>query len=395
MAVAAPITWQMRGRHFIINLLAFALCYPLANLLAAQKHITRNVALPFESALPFVPWMIIPYLSSGFFFAISFAWVRSADDLRVLSQRLLLATVCATLVFAWYPLQFSMARPAIDNPLFAGLFALLSVVDRPYNQLPSLHVAFCFIFWRSLQTSFVPKPGRTILSGWLALVAIATVFTYQHQVLDVVAGLMLGWAATLLVRHGRMQANVAFYYLMAAGIVLLLGVSGLHCRAGLYLVASLSLVSFAYFREDRFFLHKRDGRHPLWVWLLYAPYLAAYWLTWRCVRWRERRRPPLMQIGDRLWIGRRLSAIEAELLPAQCVVIDLANELSETPSLRKHDYHYFPLPDLRLPQAGTIDDIVALMIRETGKGQTIYLHCAMGYSRSTLIAKHYMEKIAQ
>ena len=384
MAAAAAITWQMRGRHFIINFLVFALCYPLANLLAAHSNITRNVALPFESALPFVPWMIIPYLSSGIFFAASFAWVRTADDLRVLSQRLLLATVVATLAFAIYPLQFSMARPAVGNPLFTALFEFLSVVDRPYNQLPSLHVAFCFIFWRALQTSFVPALTRILLTAWLALVAIATVFTYQHQFLDVVAGLMLGLAATLLVRHGRAQANVALYYLLA-----------LHSTLAMYLAASLLLVSLAYARPDRFFLHKRQGRYPLWIWLLYAPYLLGYWLTWCCVRWRERRRPPFIEISERLWIGRRLTAAEAKKLPPQPVVIDLANELSETPALRSGDYHYFPLLDLRLPDAAMTDEIVELLLRKIGEGRSVYLHCAMGYSRCALIAKHYMEKIAR
>lgn len=395
MAAAAAITWQMRGRHFIINFLVFALCYPLANLLAERSDITRNVALPFESALPFVPWMIIPYLSSGIFFAASFAWVRTADDLRVLSQRLLLATVVATLAFAIYPLQFSMARPAVGNPLFAALFEFLSAVDRPYNQLPSLHVAFCFIFWRALQRSVVPALARILLTAWLALVAIATVFTYQHQFLDVVAGLMLGLAATLLVRRGRTQANVALYYLLAAGITLLVGVLALRSMLAMYLAVSLLLVSLAYARPDRCFLHKRQGRYPLWIWLLYAPYLLGYRLTWSCVRWRERRRPPFIEISERLWIGRRLTAAEAEQLPSQPVVIDLANELSETPALRSGDYHYFPLLDLRLPDAAMTDEIVGLLLRKIGEGRTVYLHCAMGYSRCTLIAKHYMEKIAR
>lgn len=395
MAADAPITWQMRGRHFIINLLVFALCYPLANQLAAQSHITRNLALPFETALPFVAWMIIPYLSSGIFFALSFAWVRTADDLRVLSQRLLLATVFATLVFALYPLQFSMTRPAVDNPLLVALYGFLSAVDRPYNQLPSLHVAYCFIIWRSLWSSFVAPPARIVLAAWLALVALATVFTYQHQCVDVAGGLLLGLTAAALIRHGRAEANVAFYYLMAAGIVLLTGVLALRCALALYLVASLLLVSLAYARTDRFFLHKREGRHPLWIWLLYAPYLLGYRLTWCCVRWRERRRPPFLEISERLWIGRRLSAAEAAGLPSQPVVVDLANELSETPSLRNGDYHYFPLLDLRLPDAAALDEISELLIREIGKGRSVYLHCAMGYSRSTLIAKHYMGKIAR
>lgn len=395
MAVTTPITWQMRSRHFLVNCIAFSLCYPLANLLALNSHITRHIAFPFEKNLPFIPWMIIPYLSSGIFFAVSFIWVRTADDLRVLSQRLLLATVSATLIFALYPLQFSMARPTISNPLFAALFEFLCTVDRPYNQLPSLHVAFCFIFWRSLQTSWITPLIRIVLTIWLILVAVATVFTYQHHVIDVVTGLLLGVIVSLLIRHGKTQVSVAFYYLIAAGIVLLTGVLALHSLLALYLAVSLLLISRAYARMDHRFLHKQKGHYPLWIWLLYAPYLLGYRLTWYGVRWRERHRAPFFEISPRLWVGRRLSPTEASALPPQSVIIDLANELSEVPCLRTPDYHYFPMLDLRSPDATSINQIVELLIQEIRKGRTVYLHCAMGYSRSIVIAKHYMEKIAK
>ena len=387
--------WSMRWRHFLINSLAFALCYPLANLLAQRQNITRHIAFSFESTIPFLPWMIIPYLSSGIFFALSFAWMRGKDDLRVLSQRMLLATISASLIFSLYPLQFSMQKPAIDAPLFSTLFNFLSLVDRPYNQLPSLHVAFCVIIWQSLQGSFKSLPARGALTIWLALVALATVFTYQHHLLDIVTGFLLGLCAILLVRRNRAQTNVAFHYLMGAGIVLLVGVFAMHSLAAVYLMLSLLLVGLAYLREDRYFLHKNGGRFPLWTWLLYAPYLLGYRLTWCYVRFRERRRPPFVQVTEWLWVGRRLTRGEAGHLPEHCVVIDLANELSETSSLRSHAYWHFPLLDLLAPDPAAIAVIVGLMIRETGNGRPVYLHCAMGYSRSTFIAKRYLEKIGK
>lgn len=394
MELSEPADWPMRMRHLLVNSLAFALAYPLANHLAQQANVGRSIALPFDALIPFVPWMILPYLSSGLFFVLSFVWVRSKDDVLVLSQRLLLATVVAVLIFALYPLRFSTARPPIDAPLFSALFGFLSIVDRPYNQMPSLHVAYCLIFLQSISAAVKHTALRIGLAIWLVLVAIATVFTYQHHVLDIAGGLLLGVFTMVVVRPGRIEVNVALYYLMAAGLALLVGVLYLHSWLGVYGAASMALVSLAYARDERFFLHKKNGRFPFRTWLLYAPYLLGYWLTWQAVRFRERHRPPFLRAGDRLWIGRRLSDREAASLPRDCTVFDLANELNETPCLRMHRYRHFPLLDLRLPSAALIDEIAGAILQETTAGRTVYLHCAMGYSRCKLIANHLTKKIA-
>ncbi len=390
MVTPAP-TWRRRGLYFLVNALAFSVCYPLANWAAHERGAGRHLVTALDGALPFLPWMIIPYLSSGLFFALGFAWVRDGDALRVLGARLLLATVCASLVFVLYPLQFSLSRPAVAPSLPAALFRYLALVDRPYNQLPSLHVAYCVIFWAALRRRLRHRLARAALAGWLLLVALSTLFTYQHHLLDVPAGAALGLAAVWLVRPGAARAGVAFYYLMAAAALWLVGVLVLDWLASSYVVASLLLVSLAYWRADRHFLHKRAGRFPLWVWLLYAPYLAGYRLAWHGVRWHGRARPPLLRMAPGLWVGRRLDDAEAALLPADCTVIDLANELSVTPALRAHRMHHFPLLDLRPPPPEVVAHIVALIARETAAGRTVYLHCAMGYSRSIFIANHYLD----
>lgn len=390
-----PATVSQRWRYLLLNVLVFGLCYPSANLLAHRAGITRHAALPFEAAIPFLPWMIIPYMSSGLFFCLVFLVAGSQNQLRILAQRTLLATVLASLVFIMYPLQYSWGRPAIAPGWLASLYASLDIMDKPYNQLPSLHVAYCLLFWQSLRLRLRPGPARILLATWLLLTAVSTVFTYQHHVLDVFGGIALAlfcmWAVELRVS----EAQVAFYYLMMAGIVLAVGVCGLHSWLAFYLACSLSLVALAYLRHDSHFLHKCKGRHPWWIWLLYAPYLSGYQLTWLAVVWRERRKPAIVKLTPQLWVGRRLSNTEALQLPPDCTIIDLANELNETPALRRHNsrhYRHFPLLDLRTPPADTVQAVLQCLNTEISAGKTVYLHCAMGYSRCILLAKLFMSQ---
>jgi len=385
-----PATLQQRLRHLFLNLLCFNVCYLLGNALAHQQGVVRNIAFSFEESLPFVPWMIIPYLSSAVFFCMGFFWVRNTDQLRVLSHRLLLATVVAGLVFILYPLRFSWPKPAIESPLYAALFSFLSLVDKPYNQLPSLHVAFCLIFWQSLHGLLRSCFAKIILAIWLLLTAGATIFIYQHHLMDLLAGFCLGLLCIALIKAGRKEPNVAFYYLVTAAVIFLVGVLAWKSVVGGYFTFSLLLVSYAYYRRNPDFLHKNKGQYPWWIWVLYAPYLLGYWLTWYAVRCKERARPSIHKLKEKLWIGRRLSSVEAKQLPSTCTIIDLANELTETAALRSNPYFYFPLLDLFEPPPDTIDQIVTIIVNEIAAGRTVYLHCAMGYGRSILVANAYL-----
>lgn len=370
-----------------LNGALFGIAYTLTNLAAHQAHITRNVAMAWETSLPFAPWMIVPYMTSGLLFILSFLLARDRTSLMALSQRIAFATITACVIFAAWPLRFASPRPEIHAALPAWLYTQLAAMDLPYNQLPSLHVAYCVIFWPTLRRALNGAGARAALAVWLLLVAASTVFTWQHHVLDVAGGALLG---ALAVRLLPAQSAIAATYTLFAGLSMLAWLLG----GGvwwIYVCASVLLVARAYHRNDAGFLRKHGGRHPWWIWLAYAPYLLGYRITWLLVRWRERHRPPFAQRGARLWTGRRLTDTEAAQLPKDCAVIDLASELSETPTLRSRDYHHFPLLDLHAPTAQSAAPVLTAIHGYISQGRTVYLHCAMGYRRSREIAHLYTE----
>ncbi|CAN7388585.1 phosphatase PAP2 family protein [Pseudoduganella sp. LjRoot289] len=395
MTQAASPSMRERVIQLALNGALFGICYPLTNYLAHRQQTARSLALPFEADLPFLQWMVLPYMTSGLFFMLSFLLVPGRARLSALSRRLAFSTVAACVLFAAFPMRFGLARPAVDAALPAWLFAQLSAMDQPYNQLPSLHVAYCVIFWSALRPAVTGAAApllRAALAACLLLLAASTVFTYQHHFADVAGGALLGaLAVRLMPPDGRAAKPVAFCYTLLAGLALLawFASGGAWC---LYLCASLLLVALAYRRRDAGFLHKRAGSYPAWVWLLYAPYLGGYLLTWQLVRWRERHSPPFAHHSEGLWVGRRLSNAEAAGLPADCAVIDLSNELSETRALRGRPYRHFPLLDLHAPDPQSAQAILAAIAGYASQGRTIYLHCAMGYQRSRQIAQLYKEQ---
>ena len=400
LAPAATDLAQYKHRlsYLALNASVFATSYTLSNAYAAAHAPLASVAMAWERAIPFLPWMIVPYMSSGFFFAGSFFWARTHDQLRVLSQRLLLCTVTACLIFVLCPLQLSSTRPAVDSHLLEPLFAYLNFADRPYNQLPSLHVAYCVVFWSALKQQLA-APLKLALGVWLVLVAVATLLIYQHHFLDVLAGMLLGGfslrAVVPLAVGQRYVPAVALHYALAALGSIFFGVVTNLVFVGAYFALCFSLVSWAYWRQNAAFLRKRGGQFPLLSVLLYAPYLVGYWLIWHCVRLRERGKPVIRNCTDKLLISRRLTFADSWLLPPDCAVFDLANELTELKTLRGARYHFVPMLDLMPIAPATCAQVVALIEAEIAAGRSVLLHCAMGYARCVEISNVYLLKASK
>ena len=297
-----------------------------------------------------------------------------------------------------WPLQLSSARPELDSTFWRPFFDYLNFVDRPYNQLPSLHVAYCVVFWSAFKQGLAAllKWGLGI---WLSLVAVATLFTYQHHFLDVLAGLLLGGLSVLFVSPlaagQRYTPAVSLHYALAALGSIFLGVVSHFYYVGLYFALCFALVSCAYWRQNASFLHKRRGQFPPITWLGFAPYLLGYWFIWCCVRWRDRGKPVLRNCTDKLLISRRLTTAEATSLPPECTVIDLANELAELKCLRAGRYHFVAMLDLMPVAPGVCTQIVALIEAEIAAGRSVLLHCAMGYARSVQLSEAYLLKASK
>lgn len=212
---------RMNNRYLalVIFTVTFALVYNFSLWYASQLSDVSSVILSAEEHIPFLPWTIVPYLSSGAFFWITFSLLKNNHQLEVFLKRVLFMTVAAGLIFVAAPLKYAYPRPEIANPLYRGLFWLLEGVDDPYNQSPSLHVAFSFAFWTVFRE--VKSRWRPLIAVWLAMVALSTLTTYQHHLIDVFTGSILAHFTFLLFPSGPVQNSsrnlhtANFFYLGA------------------------------------------------------------------------------------------------------------------------------------------------------------------------------------
>lgn len=295
-----------RFRHLCIALSIFYLLYNVTTLYSVSLYeiapsSIHNLATPFDSTIPFIPAMIVPYSWSLILFVVSFFLVRTSTQLSLLTYRLILATIFACLIFYFYPARFSFHRLIPGDWTQFG-YQFLQLVDKPFNQLPSLHVTYAILLGVSLwevvasKKLWVSAVYRLLLTGICTLIALSTVLTYQHHLLDMLGGAVL--AVAVLILSSRIRNALVIKYLALGSIGFLLIAIGGFYLANIsmivsevvenlaIIIASYWLISFtmlacAYqqaksIQDTRWFQKSNSGRLTVYTWMKFAPIIIIY-----------------------------------------------------------------------------------------------------------------------
>jgi protein-tyrosine phosphatase len=140
------------------------------------------------------------------------------------------------------------------------------------------------------------------------------------------------------------------------------------------------IVGAAYFRHAHGVFGKcRDGRLPLWSWILFLPYLAYTSLVWHLIRLLSRE-PACNEVSPSLIVGRRL--INGEFPNGIINYVDLTAEFQEPKQARRSPgYFSFPILDTSAPEPRRLKEIIASL-----KPGRTFVHCAQGHGRTGLFA---------
>lgn len=368
----------------------FYLTYGGANWLASQRAHVPNIAFAWESAIPFLGWTIIPYWSINLFYGLCLFINTTPRDVDRLARRYLTIQLIAVACFIAFPLEAIFVRPATSG-LPGFMFAVLGGFDKPFNQAPSLHIALLVVIWDHLRGR-LPRRIRLLWHFWCFLIGASVLTTWQHHVMDIPTGVLLGlFAAWLFPRDaGSPLANftmsddpksrrLGIYYL--CGALAFLGLAALFTplsAAALLLLwpaVALAIVAVGYFGAGpQIFLKRADGRAALTSRWLLAPYrLGALINVWLWTR----KMPSSVAIADGVHLGRFPRRREADRF---ATVIDLTGEF-QRPSGTSTRWCSFPTLDLT--GLDKIQTLAAANLIEAARHQgPVLVCCALGFQRS-------------
>ncbi|MBI3028243.1 MAG: phosphatase PAP2/dual specificity phosphatase family protein [Candidatus Rokubacteria bacterium] len=373
----------------------FFVVYGGTNWLTSLRHDVGTFYFNWETRIPFIPVLIVPYVSIDLFFAGSTVLCRSREELHALVKRIVFAIMISAVGFLLFPLRFAFSRPEVTGAAGA-LFALLAAFDQPYNLVPSLHISLLAVIW-PVYHRHTTGLLRSAIIGWFGLVGLSTLFTYQHHVLDVISGIAVAVLCFYLFpetdesRAAPVTPNpgvAARYALLALG-ALVLAWAGWPWTALLgWPALALGILALAYAGLGSAIFRKTGGRLPLSARIVLAPYLAGARLSFRYYRGLG---PAYDEVVSGLLMGRRLNDAEAEEAVRRGVaaVLDLTAEYGESTPLLRLPYKNVRVLDLTVPTPAQLDEAVAFIRAHRPTG-SVYVHCALGYSRSACVVAAYL-----
>lgn len=384
-----------------ISYIVFLLVYIPTGWYASELEYVPSVVFPVERYIPFLPWMIIPYMSSGLFFILIFFMLNRKDELLIFFKRITFITVFSGICFMLFPLKFSYSKPEINSSFLQIFFHFLETEDTNFNQAPSLHIAYACLFWNVLSNKL--QGSLKLIAGiWIFLMGISTLTVYQHHLIDIFTALYLV-CITFFIFPDSVKRNfrIGMLYLFIG--LLLASFTFLVFRKFVVISIFFLLVSISFFRVGLAYLHsrscflkKQDGTIGLVDKISCFPYLLSYKLIrhFFC----KNATNPMTEIYPNVYIGPILEDNSAKKmnLDKKIKVIDLTAEIEECKSVRTLTAYYScPMLDIASINKEDIMKTLSLIEKlylDLKSDEKIYIHCLMGYSRSVFVAVMFIKK---
>ena len=374
----------------------FFLLYGGAGWVASLQPGILSHHFAWEASIPFVPGMIVPYWSLDLIFAASLFLCGDRRALRIHVGRIVFVIVVATACFLVFPMRFGFERPEVDG-VYGALFGLLDQFDRPFNQAPSLHIALLTVLWPVYHRA-VRGIANLALHIWFTLIAASVLLTWQHHLIDVPTGALLGLVALCALpdrgtnrslvpagweRDARRQIGLRY----RLGCLACLALTPVALPGSLLLLwpaTALALVAAAYAWGGAALLGKADGVLSPPTRLVLAPYRIG---AMAFVRAQALFDAPWHEVAPGLLVGRLLTRREARQAVDDGVVavLDLTAEFAESPRFLRLPYLNLPVLDLTAPSPAELHRAVRFVETHRRRGK-VYVHCALGYGRSACVA---------
>ncbi len=174
-----------------LTLLGWLSIYFFVNRLQVEPHSRLDLAMPLDGRIPFVPQLALIYFSTYIFVIQPFILLSEARQFYWMLTSFGTITVIASLIHAIVPSKIERNEILVADGLSGKLINLFQKTCKPYGNFPSMHVALSVPV---VGVNFIvagPIAGSISLI-WAILIALSTLYTKQHYILDVLTGLIGG-----------------------------------------------------------------------------------------------------------------------------------------------------------------------------------------------------------
>jgi membrane-associated phospholipid phosphatase len=176
---------------------------------------------PLDRAIPLVPWTIFIYTSEYWLFISAYFIFRDELTRNKYIWSYFGVLAFGAVFFVFLPTTYPRSEyPLVGDPsaFTYRVFQALRNADDPSNCFPSMHVTCCYL----TAFAFLERPESRrnfwIYFIWASLIALSTLPTKQHYIVDVVGGVMLSlsgyWVFFRKMRYVPMSEYINKFHLL-------------------------------------------------------------------------------------------------------------------------------------------------------------------------------------
>ncbi len=389
----AGLVWPALWRLALAGA-TFVIVYSGCNLFTHTRGDVPTMMFEWEKSIPFVKELVVPYWSLDFFFIGAFFLCGSKTELNLLTKRLIAVTILSGVFFLLFPLKLGLPRPE-PSGWTAPFFHALYFNDLPYNLAPSLHISLRSLVWVFYGAHLTGRL-RTAVKVWFILIGLSTLLVWQHHLIDVAGGFIMGWVVAALLPDPRQMGtrNSSKKYAVRYGVgAVVCGALGFAWIGFVWSAVACGIVALAYATGLSRLLGKENGTlSPSAEWCLLPILLVRGWVQ---KKWLKRK-PGWCEVTPGVCFGRRVTGKEAAAMvtaagPGDLAVLDLTAETNAPTAFRERAfYRNLPLLDLVPLKPEQIETALGFIREQRALGRRVFVHCQLGLQRSALIAAHWV-----
>lgn len=176
-----------------------------------------DMTTALDRMIPLVPGWVFVYVGAFPFWAVNYVLMaRGQDWYRIMTAEVLAKLICGVVFLA---LPTTNVRPALTGDGFGEmLLQLVYEMDAPTNLLPSIHCLESWICFAGLRgRRDIPLWYRGFSGVFAVLVCISTLTTYQHVIVDVIAGVLLAEVLLRIAKKKRFGRRLKWWFIALDG----------------------------------------------------------------------------------------------------------------------------------------------------------------------------------
>ena len=158
-------------------------------------HSTKTA---LDDAIPFVPGMAIFYFSGFILANMAYFFFGPTKYFSCIAIGYGVQFVISLFLYTVYPCRVNRCENFTPDSISSYSLAVFQRISQPFNAFPSMHASYCLFSALAVWNYGSSHATGLVMIAWAVLVALSTLLTKQHHIVDVLAGATLGAGSYVL-----------------------------------------------------------------------------------------------------------------------------------------------------------------------------------------------------